>query len=230
MDHVATLDGGARAVVSKTAARSAGMKRYFTGRPCKNGHIAERWVSCGSCAGCLVETKAKLKEWSLEYHRQWRAKNRDKSKAYTAAWRSRNPGAGADYMRARRAADRDTLRAQERARYAANPEKFRAKNRAYLHANKELMAVYARRRRAAKAAADGSHTRGEIAALFSRQRGRCANCRASLRLGYHADHILPLALGGSDRIRNIQLMCPPCNLRKGAKHPVEFSRREGRLL
>lgn len=219
-----------RAVVSKAAARSAGAKKYFTGKPCKNGHVSERWVSCGSCVGCQAITKVKIKGWALQYQRAWREKNRDKVNGYTSAWRSRNPDAGAAYMRARRDGDRETLLAQERARYAADPEKFRAKSRAYLRANKGLVANYARRRRALKVCASGAHTRDEIVGLFKKQGGRCANCKASLKAGYHADHILPLALGGSNAIRNIQLMCPRCNLRKGASHPIVFSQREGRLL
>jgi hypothetical protein len=28
------------------------MKKYFTGRPCKNGHIAERWSANWTCVEC----------------------------------------------------------------------------------------------------------------------------------------------------------------------------------
>ena len=29
-----------------------GMKEYYTGRPCKHGHIAERWAMNGACKEC----------------------------------------------------------------------------------------------------------------------------------------------------------------------------------
>lgn len=35
-------------------AASAGRTRYFTGEPCRNGHIAERFVSSGGCIECVA--------------------------------------------------------------------------------------------------------------------------------------------------------------------------------
>jgi 5-methylcytosine-specific restriction endonuclease McrA len=46
----------------------------------------------------------------------------------------------------------------------------------------------------------------------------------------HVDHILPLALGGDNRRKNIQLLCPTCNLSKGAHHPIDHAQRNGLLL
>ena len=34
-------------------AKAAGKSRYFTGRPCKQGHIAERQTINGSCVECF---------------------------------------------------------------------------------------------------------------------------------------------------------------------------------
>jgi 5-methylcytosine-specific restriction endonuclease McrA len=44
------------------------------------------------------------------------------------------------------------------------------------------------------------------------------------------DHIMPLARGGKHSPANIQLLCPPCNLRKSAKHPIDYMRQLGWLL
>lgn len=38
--------------ITRKAAREAGLKRYFTGGPCKHGHIAERLEINGSCCEC----------------------------------------------------------------------------------------------------------------------------------------------------------------------------------
>src|SRR5207249_1732713 len=51
--------------------------------------------------------------------------------------------------------------------------------------------------------------------VWQRDGGRCVRCRSQDRLEY--DHIIPLALGGSNRERNIQLLCETCNRAKGAK-------------
>jgi 5-methylcytosine-specific restriction endonuclease McrA len=41
-------------------ARQAGQRFYFTGIPCKNGHISERYSSRGACVQCAKE---KAKAW-----------------------------------------------------------------------------------------------------------------------------------------------------------------------
>lgn len=38
---------------SRKAAFAAGQNKYHTGRPCKNGHLTYRYVSSGTCSGCI---------------------------------------------------------------------------------------------------------------------------------------------------------------------------------
>ena len=91
--------------------------------------------------------------------------------------------------------------------------------------------VRVRNRRARKKGNGGRHTAAQIRGLLVRQRYKCPFCPADLRQGFHADHIMPLALGGSNDISNIQLLCPPCNDSKGYSHPVAWAQKKrGRLL
>lgn len=85
-------------------------------------------------------------------------------------------------------------------------------------------------RRARKRGAGGSFTAAQVQALFAKQRGCCAWCGASLKAGYHRDPRVPLALGGSNEITNIELLCGPCNLRKSSKDPIAWAAENGRLL
>ena len=55
--------------ISQDRARALGLKRYFTGEPCRNGHIDERYVNGGRCCQCHVEAHRKHKasnpEWKI---------------------------------------------------------------------------------------------------------------------------------------------------------------------
>lgn len=55
-------------------------------------------------------------------------------------------------------------------------------------------------------------------------------CGLPLGDNYHIDHIMPLALGGSNTDDNIQLLRQRCNNQKCAKHPVDFMQSRGFLL
>lgn len=41
-------------IITRKAASNAGRTKYYTGVPCKNGHLAERYVQSGTCAACIA--------------------------------------------------------------------------------------------------------------------------------------------------------------------------------
>ena len=55
--------------------------------------------------------------------------------------------------------------------------------------------------------------------VYERDGHRCMECGAWLNRGaFHVDHIIPLAAGGVEwDLSNLELLCPTCNLRKGAQ-------------
>lgn len=59
-------------------------------------------------------------------------------------------------------------------------------------------------------------------AVYFRDRGRCVACNCdltsvvSLQNDTHFDHIIPLAANGLNDVTNLQLLCAPCNLKKGS--------------
>jgi 5-methylcytosine-specific restriction endonuclease McrA len=232
---------------------AAGLKRYFTGAPCPKGHVAERRAHNGECIECSLVSNRKRKA-------EWRAENPDEDRARSAAWRAANPekkkaceeawrAANNDKVNANKAKwrekNREKIRADSVERYAANVEKerarsasFRAENpekrreitAAYRAANPDANRIASNVRRARKREAGGHHTAEDIRRIHDAQKGRCACCRVKVGKSYHIDHIQPLALGGNNWPANLQLLCATCNLKKGARDPLDFSREQGLLL
>lgn len=226
-----------RAIVTRAEAKAAGAKRYFTGKPCSRGHVAERFVSIHSCVTCLnahkVERRAAIRATAAPKPRAdkkaWAVANREKMNAWRRAWRTRNRAHFLAWQSAYRKANPDKVRA-----WAGSVDLIRrnANTAALRAANPEKFRVYKTHRRARECQATGRHSAADIRALLTTQHGKCAHswCRKSLASGYHIDHVLPLKLGGSNGRRNIQLLCQHCNLSKSDTHPIDYARRNGMLL
>ncbi len=50
--------------------------------------------------------------------------------------------------------------------------------------------------------------------VWTRDNGQCQKCGSTNELQF--DHIIPVALGGGTAADNLQILCGPCNRRKGA--------------
>lgn len=111
-----------------------------------------------------------------------------------------------------------------------NIELRREHSRVYNAANLPRLATIARNRRARQRQSGETHTQADIASILSAQRGKCGYCRMKLGKRYHVDHIVPLARGGSNARRNLQILCVPCNKSKSAKDPIDFAQSKGLLL
>ena len=91
-------------IITRQQAKEQGLARYFTGKPCKHGHIAERYNRSQICCTCSNEhTKIRynknkqardaIKQYQKEYYQKnseyilsrvqnWTCKNKKKVKAY----------------------------------------------------------------------------------------------------------------------------------------------------
>jgi len=186
-------------------------------------------------------TKEEQKEYNAAYHRSHprdrRAYNAARYAAQTAricaavaAYRKANPEKTRATIIAWRKANPGKMRAAMAAWAAANPEKSRARNAAWRKRHPETVKANNSNEAARRRGAKGRHTTEEVRKVLSRQKYLCAVCRKSIKAGYHKDHIIPVSQGGSNYIRNIQLLCPKCNLKKGKKHPIKFMQEQGFLI
>lgn len=69
-------------------AKELGLKKYFTGTPCKHGHIAERITANGCCTECVkISRKANYdSERHKEYMREYYQLNKERLLQYTSEY------------------------------------------------------------------------------------------------------------------------------------------------
>jgi len=195
---------------TRDEALERGLNRYFTGEPCKKGHVAARIAKGNCCAEC-----AKLRV------QKWRDANPAQMAEIARDWARANPEKVKANRQRCRASNLEKVKERERKHSAdhrrANLEKERERLRQYWRDNPEKMRANTARRRARWLGAEGFHTPQDLKAIRLAQLGCCAACGASLRGRGHIDHIKPLSQGGTNWPSNIQYLCRNCNLRKSAK-------------
>ncbi|MHB8914935.1 MAG: HNH endonuclease [Thiobacillus sp.] len=178
-------------------------------------------------AAYRASNKEKLRAYRLAYY----SANTDKLRAYRLAYYSANTDKLRAYQESYRDANPEKCRARFAAWRAANTEKARASNAVWRTENPDKIRVNNHNYRAMKRENGGKLSQGVAARLFKLQRGKCAcGCKKPLGDNYHLDHIIPIALGGSNTDENIQLLRAKCNIQKKAKHPIEFMQSKGYLL
>lgn len=82
-------------IITKEQAIEAGLNRYFTGKPCKKGHVSERYVkSKGICVKCSEDARkiynAENKEKIASLHRRWVKENPQRANDLKIKWAKEN--------------------------------------------------------------------------------------------------------------------------------------------
>lgn len=106
-------------LISRSAAKAQGLSRYFTGTPCKNGGVAERYVAGSRCL-CAVCS--------------------DRAKATTSAWNKKNYAENTAEMLARNdryyEKNREAILAQKKEYFARMSDSIRKKRKAFYQRHK----------------------------------------------------------------------------------------------
>lgn len=155
-------------IISRAEARALGLKRYFTGEPCKRGHIAERNTKKATCLACKAEASRldtaadpeALKAYRHAYYLANIERHRERCKAYAETHRQERKQYLAEYYLANKEKanaassqwyreNRAKMQAYSVVRYASNRERFLEYQRKRHEANPQraVAAVAAWRRK-----------------------------------------------------------------------------------
>lgn len=233
---------------SNKEAKSLGVNRYFTGVPCKNGHICERISPSGNCLECFSlysqpygeayyqNNKEKIKHKSDKRYKEKKdhvlsvQKANPGRKEYNRQWAINNRDYLLEYYKQWRSENHELCLAYGREWQRNNREKTRESVKKWTKNNPEKVKVLCSIRRNA----EGFHTADDLKRIYRLQGRKCAYCREELNDAYQVDHIIAIVNGGTNWPRNIQLLCykkvDGCNQKKGAKDPIKFAQSLGLLL
>lgn len=226
-------------IVKRAEANDEGLRFFFTGKVCLAGHIDQRYTSSGSCVQCKkdgwVAGKPEGYSENTIYIGQIVTLDEARRGGYDRYFTGIACKNGHIDERYTSNGVCVSCNANSISRWRSkdgNRQKTRDCARSWRGVNADKVKSMRRNRRASIKNAEGTHTSDDIAEIYDRQNGVCAEptCGKDLTDGYHVDHIMPLALGGTNWPSNLQCLCPTCNLRKHAKHPIDWARENGRLL
>jgi 5-methylcytosine-specific restriction endonuclease McrA len=162
--------------------------------------------------------------------RAWAAANKEKVKSRNLNFRKENPEKIRAISMNYRKENHDKVLISTKLWRFENPEKVKEYSKEYAAKNAESRRIWQQNRRARQLKNGDKLSKGLAQKLFKLQKGKCPCCKQLLGDDYHLDHIVPLALGGSNTDDNIQLLRATCNNQKSAKHPIDFMQQKGFLL
>lgn len=187
--------------ISCAQAIKLGLSRYFTGRPCKRGHIAERRVSGRCCVICSSEIAMKWAKENPDRTKEivtgWNRKNKEKESARAREWRKNNP---------------DTYKRMVAKWRKNNSLKYKA-----------YMAMTANNRRTSKIQRTPTWLTEDDMFLISEAYELAALRTQMFGFSWHVDHIIPLrgkTVSGLHVPWNLQVIPGAENMRKSNRYLV----------
>lgn len=78
-------------IITRSQAKSQGLKWYFTGKLCVRNHSCVRSVATGTCVECAREKNTTFRRNNPNYKKQYYQANREKCLEYNKNWQQNNP-------------------------------------------------------------------------------------------------------------------------------------------
>lgn len=186
------------------------LSNFFKSKSTKNG-LEPRCKDCNKLRN--KKQYLKHKEKRIEYVINYRKENAEKIKKYRESEKNKTNRA------LNRQKNKKIINKKEREYRLKNIIKFRINQR--IKGNKRRLLIKSTHE---------IYTYKDINLLKTKQSNKCIYCYKNIKNKYHIDHIVPLSKGGIDSIKNIQILCPLCNMKKHNKDPLLFANNIGRLF
>jgi hypothetical protein len=194
-------------LVSRQEALEQGLTRYFTGKPCKHGHVCERNVSNKSCHEC-----------SLIAGRKHDAANREKRCQKNKDWRERNSEKVKEKFKQYYQSNLEKERARTRKKYQDNIEAYKLSNKLWRERNADNERFRTAKRHAAKLQATPLWSDLNAIKQIYKEADRISK---ETGIKHEVDHIVPLQSNlvcGLHVPANLQILTKPENISKGNRH------------
>ena len=214
-------------VILLKEAKERGLKRYFTGEPCKYGHTDERKVIDRSCVTCNREKSrrhsAATKKWREENRERDLANKKkhyeDNKEVYLERSRTQRiekPETVRDYKRRWRKTEKG--KEQSRNWVKANPEKHAQSRDNWKRQHPGKVLAHTRKRQCAKLQRTPAWADFRAIAEIYEESARLTEETGIL---HHVDHDIPLQgefVSGLHCETNLVILTASDNLSKGNKH------------
>lgn len=212
-------------LINRKDAQAQGLPKYFTGVPCRRGHVAERYTA-GACCVCVSKRKQELYQQNrnaiLAYMKVqgavYRAANPEKRAQNSKKWKLANANRVLELARARRAADPERTRKNVRAHYYRHREQELLRQKVWRMANKGLVNAFTVKRKADLLKRTPTWLTADDLWLMAQAYELAAVRTKLFGFPWHVDHNYPLRgmyVSGLHVPANLRVIPGVENLRKG---------------
>jgi 5-methylcytosine-specific restriction endonuclease McrA len=173
---------------------------------------------CKNCnATCIKQRRQKNKEEIKFYAKQWYQDHKGEVKDRSHQWYLSHKEESKAYSKQRYLSHREEERIRLRKRYVSEKEERKNQDKQYRLEHKTERRIINNIRRTRKAKNGGSFTLKEWSLLchYYAPENKCLCCDEIKLLT--VDHVIPIKLGGTSNISNLQPICHSCNSSKHTK-------------